>query len=301
MTFCCVFCTRTAYAARAAMRFPPSKRPTDGDDQSFPTTAVGSVARSLTCSVAQSGGRLAIVVPRSSKSCAASLKASRTSISPTNWPSIAPICSHDATKYRPLWPRIFPPTAPLDDPVTEADELYQNAGEKGRRHAAPTDPPRRRANQARGHGTWASDRPPIVGIVGRRSGQIRLRLCHHSDRATLQPLVTTHTRDDAIVNTDEWSAYRQLGATGRIHSTVCHTPGQREWARDDDGDGIREVHNNTMEGIWTGYRNLVRFFRGISKWFLAGYIAVFEASHNLKSVTPTLLSAMMTPSTTQPT
>jgi transposase-like protein len=187
------------------------------------------------------------------------------------------------------------------DPVTEADELYQNAGEKGRKHSDPRDPPRRRANQARGHGTWASDRPPIVGVVGRGSGQIRLRLCHHSDRATLEPLLLTHTRADAIVNTDEWSAYRHLAATGRVHQTVCHTPGKREWARDDDGDGIREVHTNTMDGIWTGCRNFLRLFRGISKWFLAGYISLFECSHNLKWVTASLLQAMMTPSTIQPT
>jgi transposase len=90
--------------------------------------------------------------------------------------------------------------------VTEADELYQNAGEQGRKHTEAADPARHRANQARGHGTWASDRPAIVGIVGRGSGQSRLRLCHHSDRATLEPLVIPHTRDDAIVTTDEWSA-----------------------------------------------------------------------------------------------
>jgi transposase len=185
--------------------------------------------------------------------------------------------------------------------VTEADELYQNAGEKGRKHTDPLDPPRRRANQARGHGTWATDRPPIVGIVGRRSGHIRLRLCKHADRATLEPLVVAHTRPDATVNTDEWAPYQHLGASGRRHQTVCHTPQRREWARDDDGDGIREVHTNTMEGIWTGCRNFLRLFRGVSKWFLAGYVAVFEGAHNLKWVTPTLLCAMMTPSTIQPT
>jgi hypothetical protein len=189
----------------------------------------------------------------------------------------------------------------LSDPVTEADELYQNAGEKGRKHTDPLDPPRRRANQTRGHGTWECDRPPIVGIVGRRSGHIRLQVCKHSDRATLEPFVLAHTRPDAIVNTDEWAAYHHLAASGRTHQTVCHTPGKREWARDDDGDGIREVHTNTMEGIWTGCRNYLRLFRGLNKWFLAGYVAVFECSHNLKWVTPTLLQAMMTPSTTQPT
>jgi transposase len=185
--------------------------------------------------------------------------------------------------------------------VTEADQLYQNTGEKGRKHTDPLDPPRRRSNQARGHGTWASDRPPIIGVVGRRSGHIRLRVCKHSDRATLEGLVVAHTRRDAIINTDEWAAYHHLAATGRRHQTVCHAPRRREWARDADGDGVREVHTNTMEGIWTGCRNFLRLFRGVSKWFLAGYIAAFECAHNLKWVTPTLVRAMMTPSTTQPT
>ncbi len=65
---------------------------------------------------------------------------------------------------------------PLADAVVEADEMYQNAGEKGRLHPDPEDPPRRRANQARGHGTWETDRPPVLGIVGRESGQIQLIL-----------------------------------------------------------------------------------------------------------------------------
>ena len=34
---------------------------------------------------------------------------------------------------------------PLDDAVVEADEMYQNAGEKGIPHDDPEDPPRRRA------------------------------------------------------------------------------------------------------------------------------------------------------------
>jgi hypothetical protein len=35
----------------------------------------------------------------------------------------------------------------------KADELYQNAGKKSTPHRDPTDPPRRRANKRRGHGT----------------------------------------------------------------------------------------------------------------------------------------------------
>jgi transposase len=301
MTSCCVVCTLTAYAVRAVMRSPQIKRLTAGGDQSFLTTAAGSAARSSTCSPRRSSGRPAIAVPPSFKSYAALRKAFRPCISPTNWASIAPICSRDGTRYTRWWPRIFPPSAALSDPVTEADELYQNAGEKGPKHADPSDPPGPRANQARGHGTWASDRPAIVGLVRRCSGQIRLRLCKHANRARLQGLVVAHTRDHAIVTTDEWAPYQHLAATGRGHQTVCHAAGRREWARDDDGDGIREVHNTTMEAIWTGCRNFLRLFRGVSKWFLAGYVAVFESAHNLKWVTPTLVRAMMTPSTTQPT
>ena len=203
MTSCCVVCIQMACTVRTAIHLVPIKRLTDGDDQSFPITAVGSVVQSLICSPPRSGGKPAIVVPQSSRFCVESRKAFRPCISPTNWASIALTCSHDDTRSTRWWPRIFPPLEPLSDPVTEADELYQNAGEKGRQHVNPQDPPRRRANQARGHGTWASDRPPIVGIVGRGSGQIRLRLCHHSDRATLEPLLVAHTRTDAIVNTDE--------------------------------------------------------------------------------------------------
>ena len=185
--------------------------------------------------------------------------------------------------------------------MTEADELYQNAGEKGGPHPDPYDPPRRRANKVRGHGTWDNDRVPIAGVVGRESGQIRLQVCHHSDRATLQPYVESKTGVEATVNTDEWSAYDRLPETGRVHKTVCHTPGQRQWARDEDGDGIREVHCNTMEGIWTGLRNFLRPFRGTNKVYLSQYIALFEWTHNLKRVTTEWLRALMIPFTSKPT
>ena len=65
---------------------------------------------------------------------------------------------------------------PLGDAVVEADEAYVNAGEKGIPHPDPADPPRRRANRRRGHGTFANDRPPIAGVVGRESGAVRLEV-----------------------------------------------------------------------------------------------------------------------------
>jgi hypothetical protein len=48
------------------------------------------------------------------------------------------------------------------------------------------------------------------------------------------------------------------------------------WALDLDGDGVREVHCHTLEGLWTGVRNFLRPFRGVSRWFPAQYAAVFQ-------------------------
>jgi transposase-like protein len=180
---------------------------------------------------------------------------------------------------------------PLDDPVVEADELDQNAGEKGVMHPDPLDPPRRRANQVPGHGNWDNDRPPVCGVVGRESGQIRLRVEHRADGPTLREGVRQATWPMTTVNTDEWPAYSGLPAVGRRRVTVCHAAG--EWARDDDGDGIREVHNNTSEGIWTGLRNFLRPFRGVNKVYLHQYAAIFEWGLNIKRVTGEFIRALV--------
>ena len=81
------------------------------------------------------------------------------------------------------------PSEPLTDQVIECDEMFQNAGEKGTAHRDPQDPPRRRANQKVGKGTLDNDRPPVFGVVGRTSGEIRLEVCPNTQQKTLQPEV----------------------------------------------------------------------------------------------------------------
>jgi len=170
-------------------------------------------------------------------------------------------------------------------------------GKKGEKHADPSDPPRRRANQVRGHGTWKLDRPPVFGIVGREGSQIRLEVTRDHTRKTLCPLAEQFSRPDATVNTDEWVAYDPLPERGRTRVKVKHARPNPEYARDDDGDGIREVHCNTMEGIWTGLRNFLRIFRGVNKVYLKQYVAIFQWSHNLKHATDQFLRALLGAST----
>jgi len=172
-------------------------------------------------------------------------------------------------------------------------KCIKTRGKKGYLHPDPDDPPRQRANKIRGHGTWDNDRPPVWGIVGRESGQIHLEVISNSTRDILESNVLASTVLGATVNTDEWEAYSHLPEYNRVHVTVCHKPGRREWARDDDCDGIREVHNNTMEGIWTGLRNYLRIFRGVHKKYLDHYVAIFEWYYNIKTVTIGFLRALL--------
>jgi hypothetical protein len=87
-----------------------------------------------------------------------------------------------------------------------------------------------------------------------------------------------------LLSTDEWQSYR-----GRHpgHATVAH--GGREWARDDAGDGQREVHGNTCEGAGAALRTYLRPFRGIHQPYLHLYVATDEAMVNTKRVTLELI------------
>lgn len=161
-------------------------------------------------------------------------------------------------------------------------------GKKGDKHLDPHDPPRCRANKRRGRGTYANDRPPIVGTVGRYSGQTRLRVCLDTKSRTLTQHVHQFTRKDTHLFTDEYQSYNHVI---RRRSTVCH--GEHEWARDDDGDGINEVHTNTAEGMWTDVRNYLRCFKGVHKKHLSGYIAICEFRRNLKRISPEFISNLV--------
>lgn len=183
---------------------------------------------------------------------------------------------------------------PLGDDVVEADEMFQNAGEKGIEHPDPDDPPRYRANNRRGHGTFANDRPPVAGVVGRESGEIRLEVVASAGAEELDEFVDRSCLLGATVNTDEWCGYSRVGGHhDRIHVTVDHSGPKSTYAVDADGDGVREVHCNTMEGTWTGLRNFLRPFRGVSKWCLSQYVAMFQWGHNIKEVSDQFIQVML--------
>lgn len=134
----------------------------------------------------------------------------------------------------------------------------------------------------------------MVGVVGRISGEIRLEVVASSSGAVLEEIIDDACPPGATIHTDEWRGYSRVGGRrGRIHRTVDHSGPKSTWAIDLDGDGVREVHCNTQEGAWTGLRNFLRPFRGVSKWYLDQYVAIFQWGHNIKQVTDDFLRSLL--------
>ena len=86
-----------------------------------------------------------------------------------------------------------------------------------------------------------------------RGGPCFFRLCSTVQQATIQPWITQVIQQGSTVNTDEYCIYARLPASGYVHVTVNH--GEGEYARDADGDGVDEVHVNTIEGVWSLLRS----------------------------------------------
>jgi transposase-like protein len=159
-------------------------------------------------------------------------------------------------------------------------------GKKSDPHRDPDDPPRRRANKKPGHGTFTKDRPPIFQVISRQTGEVRIWVTETADKETCQAILTTLLPAGSILYSDELAGYGAWPA----HFTVCHS--RKEYARDADDDGVREVHCNTCEGAHTGLRTFLRHFRGVHKAYLACYLAVYEAMRNAKRITPAIVQRL---------
>lgn len=148
-----------------------------------------------------------------------------------------------------------------------------------------------------GRGTLDKERPPIFGMV-ERGGALVLQMLANVRQATIQPLIRATIAPSSLINTDEYNIYARLSQWGYGHKTVCH--GRGEYARDDDGDGLCEVHVNTLEGIWSLLRSWLRPHRGISQEKLPLYLAFFEFVHNAKVRGKALLASLIAAILTTP-
>ena len=105
---------------------------------------------------------------------------------------------------------------PLDDAVAGGRRgVPERGGKKACRTPTPTT--RRGGGPTRpaGHGTWDNDRPPVCGVVGRESGQVRLTVAERVRRRDAASGWCGGRRwPMATVNTDEWGGYNGLPGDG---------------------------------------------------------------------------------------
>jgi hypothetical protein len=86
----------------------------------------------------------------------------------------------------------------------------------------------------------------------------------HADTRACRALIAAHmpagsTRLDTAAWQRDWGSHP-------AHATVRHAV--HAWARDEDGDGRREVPCHTCEGAGAALRTYVRAVRGVHKPYL---------------------------------
>jgi len=96
-----------------------------------------------------------------------------------------------------------------------------------------------------------------------RGGDVVIRMLENVQQVTIKPLIQATIAPGTLVYTDEYDIYGRLDEWGYEHESVCHSEG--EYARDDDGDGLCEVHVNTMEGFVRSVDRKRNIFSGRSQ------------------------------------
>jgi transposase len=119
----------------------------------------------------------------------------------------------------------------------------------------------------------------VLGLL-ERGGRVIVRMLANVQQKTIKPLFTKFVAAGSLVNTDEYVIYDRLEAWGYEHVSVNHSAG--EFARDDDSDGVFEVHVNTLEGFWSWLRSWLRVHRGVSQEKLPLYLGFFQVVHNVR-------------------
>lgn len=141
------------------------------------------------------------------------------------------------------------------------------------------------------------EKPPILGLI-QRSGQVLLRMLENVQQVTIEPIIRQFIQRGTKLPTDEYDIDSQLKNWGYEHVTVNHSQG--EYARDEDGDGVAEVHVNTIEGFWSLLRSWLRPHRGISQENLPCYLGFFQFVHNIRERGKQLFGSLISQLVTTP-
>ena len=153
---------------------------------------------------------------------------------------------------------------PMPGPV-EVDETYIGGKRKNMSNA--------KRKELAGTGRGAVGKVAVLGAKDRATKQVAAEVVDRTDGATLQGFVADHADSDAMVYTDDASAYKGIP---QRHKSVKHTV--KEFVRG-------EAHTNGMESFWALLkRGYVGTYHQMSKKHLHRYVREFAGRHNIRDL-----------------
>ncbi len=148
----------------------------------------------------------------------------------------------------------------------EIDEMSPD-GKPRKKHRLADDPDARsKAMKLREH-----SRATVLAAV-ERGGRVKATVVPGRRGPHIHKQVIEWVRPEAIVYTDEWPAYNQLGAHFASHSRVRHSSGEYV---------IGDAYTNTIEGFFGHVKPSIRgTYKKVSHKWLQGYLNEFTWRYN---------------------
>jgi transposase-like protein len=121
---------------------------------------------------------------------------------------------------------------------------------------------------------WREDhKKTILGMV-EREGRVRLRVIPSRRGPALSREVRSHVNPSAFLLTDDWQAYKALGAEFLAHRIINHSAGRYV-----EGD----IHTNTIEGFFGNLKTGMRgAYKHVSDRWIQSYLDEYAWRYNAR-------------------
>ena len=151
---------------------------------------------------------------------------------------------------------------PFGGPV-EFDETYFGGKRRNMSNA--------KRKELAGTGRGAVGKTAVVGAKDRATNKVNAKVVTETDKPTLHDFVADNAEPDAVVYTDDASAYEGIP---NLHETVKHSVSEYV-------DGM--AHTNGIESFWSMLKRAHKgTFHKISPKHLQRYVSEFSGKHNIR-------------------
>ena len=165
----------------------------------------------------------------------------------------------------------------LSQKISEPDFIWRHRNRRNvllrRWQRFKKNNPRVRGLKQRGRGTWDKDKPPILTIVDRKTGQTIFNVVKNLSKHLIRNKIKKHCKGLIRIFTDDYTIYSGLKSHKQVkeHHTINHS--LRKYAEG-------ENHVNNAENRHSLLRPFLNMFRGVSKKNLNTYIKFFQFTYN---------------------